>query len=112
MCVLKAAGIMADPDGNYQSAVPTLMAQACRQMAAWKLSSNGPQISIFSSRGGPNGSKNPRKTFGAELADPYAERDDTIVDYVDAALRIIGLALQDVQGHHWTIRHSIHSSLN
>jgi glutathione S-transferase len=103
LCVLKAAGIMADADGTYQSADPTLMAQACRQMAAWKLSGNGPQISIFSSRGGPNGSKNPRKTFGAELADPYAERDDTIVEYVDAALRIIGLALLDIQDHHGTM---------
>jgi glutathione S-transferase len=103
LCVLQAAGIDADTDGIYQSADPAVMAQACRQMAAWKLSGNGPQISIFSSRGGPNGSKNPRKTFGAELADPYAERDTTIVDTVDAALRIVGMALQDVQDHHGTM---------
>jgi glutathione S-transferase len=102
LCVLNAVGIMADTDGTYQLADPTRMSQACRQMAAWKLCGNGPQISIFSSRGGPNGSKNPRKTFGAELADPYAERDTTIVDYVDAVLRIVGLTLHDVQDHHGT----------
>lgn len=99
LCVLEAAGISADADGSYQSADPAAMANACRQMAAWKLSGNGPKISIFSSRGGPKGAKNPRKTFGAELADPYAESDASIVDSVDVALRITGLALQDVDDH-------------
>ncbi|KAG7373028.1 glutathione S-transferase [Nitzschia inconspicua] len=102
LCVLKAAGITADPDGSYQSADPAAMATACRQMAAWKLSGNGPKISIFSSRGGPQGANNPRKTFGAELADPYAESDASIVDSVDAALRITGLCLQDVDDHSGT----------
>jgi glutathione S-transferase len=99
LCVLDAAGIVADPDGTYLSADPSSMANACRQMAAWKLAGNGPKISIFSSRGGPRGAKNPRKTFGAELADPYAESDAGVVDQVDTALRIVGLALQDVDDH-------------
>lgn len=62
-------------------------------MAAWKLASNGSNISRFASRGGPDGAKNPRKTFGAELADPYAEPDASVVDAVDAALRVVCLAL-------------------
>lgn len=104
LCVLEAAGIKAD-DGrtaggssSYEKADPSVMAKACRLMAAWKLASNGPKVSIFASRGGPSGSKNIRKTFGAELADPYAESDAGIVDAVDAALRVTVLALQDVDG--------------
>jgi glutathione S-transferase len=65
-------------------------------MAAWKLVGNGPNVSKFSSRGGPKGAKNPRKTFGAELADPYAESDISIVDTVDAVLRVTAMALQDI----------------
>jgi glutathione S-transferase len=99
LCVLEASQITADADGSYTSADPSAMAVACRQMAAWKLASNGPKVSIFSSRGGPKGAKNPRKAFGAELADPYAESDASVVDAVDAALRITGLALQDVVDH-------------
>ena len=98
-CVLDAMGITADPDGTYNSADPATMAKACRLMASWKLVGNGPNISIFSSRGGPKGAKNPRKTFGAELADPYAESDAGVVHEVDAALRIVGLALQDLDDH-------------
>lgn len=106
LCVLEAAGIMADAgaggtaggSSSYGKADPAVMAKACRQMAAWKLASNGPKVSIFASRGGPSGSKNIRKTFGAELADPYAESDAGIVDAVDAALRVTVLALQDVDG--------------
>ena len=45
-------------------------------------------------RGGPQGSKNPRKSFGAELADPYAKPDDAVLSAVDEALRVICLALQ------------------
>jgi glutathione S-transferase len=33
------------------------------------------------------------------LADPYAESDASVVDAVDAALQITGLALQDVVDH-------------
>jgi glutathione S-transferase len=103
LCVLNAAGITRDnnkdgndDDGSYLNADPTKIAIACRQMAAWKLTSNGPAISKFSSRGGPKGSKNPRKTFGAELADPYAESDTSILDTVDAVLRVTCMALQDI----------------
>lgn len=53
------------------------------------------QISTFAARGGPEGSKNPRKTFGAELADPYANHDTDIRPTVDAALRVVCSALLD-----------------
>ena len=106
LCVLEAAGIKPDDnldddgddigDGFYLNANPRLIAMACRQMAAWKLAGNGPNVSKFSSRGGPMGAKNPRKSFGAELADPYAESDSTIIDTVDAVLRVTAMALQDV----------------
>lgn len=108
LCVLNAMNISATSDettslgirkGSYESADPTIMAIACRHMAAWKLATNGPNVSKFASRGGPKGSKNPRKAFGAELADPYAEPDITIVDSVDIALRIVGMALQDIRDH-------------
>ena len=53
------------------------------------------QISNFAARGGPNGSNNPRKTFGAELADPYANPDTNVRPTVDAALRVVCAALLD-----------------
>lgn len=53
------------------------------------------QIANFAARGGPDGSKNPRKTFGAELADPYANSDTNIRPTVDAALRVVCAALLD-----------------
>jgi glutathione S-transferase len=75
------------------------MAKACRLMAAWKLASNGNSISRFASRGGPAGAKNPRKTFAAELADPYAESDASVIDTVDAALRVVCSALSATEEH-------------
>ncbi len=89
LCVLQAAGIAPDADGSYTSADPVTMQQACRQMAAWKVSGNGPNIAKFAARGGPQGSKNPRKSFAAPLADPYAAADDTVLPHVDAALRVM-----------------------
>jgi glutathione S-transferase len=62
-------------------------------MAAWKLSGNGESVAAFAARGGPKGSKNPRKSFGAQLADPYAEPDPTVLPSVDAALRAVCQAL-------------------
>lgn len=94
-CVLESAGINPDADGAYQKVDPVAMAKACRLMAAWKLADNGTNVSRFAARGGPEGARNPRKTFGAELADPYAEPDDSIVDTVDQALRVISLALTE-----------------
>ena len=35
------------------------------------------------------GANNPRKPFGAELADPYANADEIVRPYVDAALRVV-----------------------
>ena len=70
------------------------MAKACRLMAAWKLAGNGDNVSKFAARGGPEGGRNPRKTFGAELADPYAASDEEIVQTVDEALRIVCLAMK------------------
>jgi len=67
LCVLEAAKIQSDGaydydnddigDGSYSNADPKQMAMACRQMAAWKLAGNGPNVCKFSSRGGPKGAK-------------------------------------------------------
>ena len=35
------------------------------------------------------GANNPRKPFGAELADPYANADEVARPHVDAALRVV-----------------------
>ena len=94
LCVLESVGISADSSGSYQSADELLMAKACRLMAAWKLAGNGENVSKFAARGGPDGARNPRKTFGAELADPYAASDEAIAGTVDEALRIVCLALK------------------
>lgn len=93
LCVLESVGLQADSMGSYKSADKTAMAMACRTMAAWKLASNGSNVSKFAARGGPNGSKNVRKTFQAQLADPYAEADMSIQASVDAALRVVCTAI-------------------
>jgi glutathione S-transferase len=98
--VLNAVGINADADGSYEktaSEQKQAMAAACRLMAAWKLSGNGENVSKFAARGGPKGSKNHRKTFGAELADPYADPDLSIAPTVDAAIRVVCLALSSTE---------------
>ena len=46
-------------------------------------------MSKFAARGGTFGANNPRKTFGAELADPYASSDENVRPHVDAALRVV-----------------------
>ena len=96
MCVLNSAGLMPDSDGSYKSCDPALMESACRGMAAWKLASNGMNVAKFAARGGPKGAKNVRKTFQAQLADPYAEPDVDLQPVVDAALRVVCAALMDV----------------
>ena len=94
LCVLKAMDLHASQeDGSYEGCDPAVMAKACRFMAAWKLSGNGDKVAKFAARGGPQGSKNPRKTFSAPLADPYAESDMDIQPAVDAALRVVCTAL-------------------
>lgn len=95
LCVLEAVGLKADAAGSYMSCDEATLAVACRTMAAWKLASNGINVSRFAARGGPDGAKNPRKTFGAQLADPYAEPDDDVRPAVDAALRVVCSALMD-----------------
>jgi len=94
LAVLDAVGIEADKDGSYSSCNEKEMERACRMMAAWKLSGNGSNVAKFASRGGPKGAKNPRKTFGAPLADPYAKSDEEVLSSVDAALRVVCEALQ------------------
>jgi glutathione S-transferase len=105
LCVLQSVGIEAGPDGSLESADPALMKRACRMMAAWKLAGNGGKVAVFAARGGPKGAKNPRKTFGAPLADPYAASDDSIVPYVDAALRVVCQVLaavdEEMPASHW-----------
>jgi len=51
------------------------------------------KVAKFAARGGPKGAKNPRKGFGAELADPYAAPDDAVIPYVDTALQLVCGAL-------------------
>ncbi len=93
-CVLEAASIDADADGSYvSSASSESMKKACQTMAAWKLCGNGPAIAKFCARGGPKGAKNMRKTFGAELADPYAEADESLIPAVEACLQIVARAM-------------------
>ena len=93
LCVLESVGIQPDAVGSYQSCDEKTMEKACRVMAAWKLSGNGPNVAKFASRGGPKGASNPRKTFGAPLADPYAAADLNVQPSVDAALRVVCAAL-------------------
>merc|ERR1712238_362216 len=100
--VLQAMHIQSDTNkdgsgsgsGSYQQSASTRdMKVACQLMAVWKLSQNGANISKFAARGGPGGSTNVRKTFGAELADPYAQADVTFIETVDAVLRIVATAM-------------------
>ncbi|CAJ1953934.1 unnamed protein product [Cylindrotheca closterium] len=93
--VLESMDLQPDANGAYESVDPAVMQKACRLMAAWKLAGNGVKVANFAARGGPEGARNPRKTFGAELADPYAEFDDAIVPSVDVALRIVCMALKE-----------------
>ena len=99
LCVLKAAEIKGDngevgvEGTSYENANPEKMAEACRHMAGWKLAGNGQNVSKFASRGGPQGAKNPRKGFGAELADPYAAPDEALIPNVDTALQLVCGAL-------------------
>jgi len=93
LCVLEAVGLHADSDGSYYHCDAKTMELACRRMAAWKLAGNGANVSRFAARGGPSGSRNPRKTFGAPLADPYANPDPDAQPAVDAALRVVCAAL-------------------
>jgi len=93
-CVLSASGITADADGSYTSTGSSpAMKEACQAMAAWKICGNGPKVAVFAARGGPKGAKNIRKTFGAELADPNANPDDSLVEPVDAVLRLVAEAM-------------------
>lgn len=95
LCVLKAAGISGDngqvaSEGtSYEKAEPDKMEEACRQMAGWKLAGNGENVAKFAARGGPKGSRNPRKGFGADLADPYAMSDEQLIPSVEAALQSV-----------------------
>jgi len=93
-CVLAASKIAADSDGSYAKAgTQPAMKDACQTMAAWKLVGNGKAIARFAARGGPSGAKNVRKTFGAELADPYAKADEDLVEPVDSVLRVVAQAM-------------------
>lgn len=97
LAVLQAVGLAPDANGSYEACDASTMAAACRSMAAWKLSGNGGNVAKFAARGGPGGAKNMRKTFGAPLADPYAEPDQAVLPQVDAALRIVCQALSDLE---------------
>jgi len=93
LAVLESMGLEPDADGTYESCDKNAMSKACRYMAGWKLAGNGSKVARFASRGGPKGAANPRKSFGAELADPYAEADNNVEPYVDVALRMVCMAL-------------------
>ena len=53
LCVLKAAEIQGDngevgvEGTSYQNSDPEKMAEACRQMAGWKLAGNGQNVSVL-----------------------------------------------------------------
>jgi glutathione S-transferase len=70
LCVLKAADIEGDNGSvgvegtSYLKSDKQKMSAASRQMAGWKLASNGEKVAVFAARGGPNGAKNARKGFG------------------------------------------------
>ena len=49
LCVLEAAGIEPGADGTYEQCDKDIMARTCRQMAGWKLASNGNNVSIATS---------------------------------------------------------------
>jgi len=95
LCVLDAVELEADSEGSYKNCDEKKMETACRTMAAWKLAGNGKNVAKFAARGGPAGSSNPRKTFGAQLADPYAAPDTDVQPDVDTALRIVCQALKE-----------------
>lgn len=90
LCALDAAGI-----SDYRASDPATMAKTCRQAAGWKLASNGVNVARFAARGGSKGAKNPRKTFQAPLADPYADPDDSALPMVEKSLQIVCEALLD-----------------
>lgn len=143
LCVLKAAEIKGDDGNvgvegtSYMNADPEKMAEACRLMAGWKLAGNGQnvrslfldnprqndfltnlftfssQVSKFASRGGPKGAKNPRKVFGAELADPYAAPDEDLIPHVEKALRLVCSAmLAEGPGAHESALKDMKAGLN
>ena len=119
LCVLKAAEIKGDngmigvEGTSYEKADPFLMEVACRQMAGWKLAGNGEKVARFASRGGPKGSKNPRKGFGAELADPYAASDEELIPFVDMTLKIVcGSLLTEGSGAHEAAVREMKTSLS
>jgi len=115
LCALKASGIEADADGTYQKCNPKIMTRACRHMAGWKLSSNGINVAKFAARGGSGGSKNPRKSFGAELADPYAAPDTSIIPHVDSALRVVCeglLGSEETEENHMIFLQSLEEKLS
>ena len=83
-----------EADSSYStSASSPNMKEACQTMAAWKLCENGPAIAKFCAWGGQGGAKNIHKTFGAELADPYAEPHTELVPIVEASLRVVARAM-------------------
>mmetsp|Transcript_24996 Transcript_24996/g.58218 ORF Transcript_24996/g.58218 Transcript_24996/m.58218 type:complete len:151 (-) Transcript_24996:153-605(-) len=99
-----------DENGTYEGCDPQTMEKACRYMAAWKLSGNGAVVARFAARGGPAGAKNPRKSFGAPLADPYAAPDESMIPHVDSALRWVCAALlEDDESHKGGLRDEIPS---
>jgi glutathione S-transferase len=89
------------PKERMNRAIPRFWKKACHiMMVAWKLAGFGDNVSEFAARGGPKGAKNIRKSFGAPLADPYANSDDEVCPYyVDSALRVICAALLDVENN-------------
>jgi len=100
VCVLNAVDIEYDENESFESTAKDnaeSLHVASRHMAVWKVSSNGNNISKFAARGGPQGSKNPRKSFGADLADPYAESDTSVQGSVDAVLRVVCQAMMDTE---------------
>ncbi|GMH60892.1 hypothetical protein TrRE_jg3911 [Triparma retinervis] len=72
-----------------------------RQYASMKLHANGGAIARFCARAGKGGANNPRKQFGAKLADPYAESDEDLVVPCGRVLEVLAhvMSVED-EGRH------------
>lgn len=72
-----------------------------RQYASLKLHGNGAVVATFCARAGKSGAKNPRKTFGAKLADPYAESDEDLIIPCSKTLEVVANVMgREDEGNH------------
>mmetsp|Transcript_22235 Transcript_22235/g.46449 ORF Transcript_22235/g.46449 Transcript_22235/m.46449 type:complete len:488 (-) Transcript_22235:20-1483(-) len=86
---------------EWSSLSPSRRGLLARNKAGLSLFAGGDAVVRFSCRAGDGGSKNPRKQFGAELADPYAQPDESLVSSVGGVLASVASCLaSDDEGRH------------